>query len=72
MNSGPGLAGRTVTARGGGGGPMLIPIEISAANKDPYVSSVAIVSTVALRKQFLIFAILLCGSCKATTLLNQK
>ena len=49
MNSGPGLAGTTRTTRGGGGGPIRIPMEICAPEAGRPIKSVDVSSVVIIR-----------------------
>jgi hypothetical protein len=49
MNSGAGLGGRTPTTTGGGGAPILIPMEMSAPNTDALASSITTINVVLMK-----------------------
>src|SRR5215475_10175559 len=53
MKSGPGLCGRTRTTRGGGGGPIRIPMETCAPEAGRPIKSVD-VSTVVIIRVFIL------------------
>src|ERR1700732_384214 len=56
MTSGPGVAGRTRATRGGGGGPILIPIETCASTAPTVANSIAARSAVLI--EVLMFSLL--------------